>query len=577
MHGHGVSPGISIGIVEIHKDFNEKIEKREVLDTKHEVKKYLQALRVCRHNVEETYRQLYNEVGEEEAELFHTHMELLDDEEIIEQVKREITGRQINAEFALKNVMDNYISIFESFDDEEMNEKVNDLKEILLRLLKIMISFSDQKEKMCGLQKVIITKNLKTTDTTKIDLNCVIGIVSETGGETSHSAIMAKALGVPAVVGLEGILRKVKDGDEIIIDGFKGRVILKPSEKQKQIYMEKKKIQMGRLKKLEEYRNKQTITKDGHLIELSSNIATLRDIPRVFNSGSEGIGLFRTEFIYMNREELPSEETQFNIYKRVAYSMKGKPVVVRTLDIGGDKELEYLQFPKEENPFLGYRAIRISLDRVDIFKTQLRAILRASIYGELKIMFPLISHYNELMVAKNILNYVKKELDKEGVRYNKDIEVGMMVEVPSAVLIADFLAKEVDFFSIGTNDLIQYTVAVDRTNDHLDHLYTAYHPAVLKLIKMTIDSAHKNDIWVGICGEAAGNESLIPLLVSMGIDEFSMNSNEVLRSRYVINHISKEEYSKHIDEILSLQSCADVKERLLELNEEYGCHYKIFE
>jgi len=577
MHGHGVSPGISIGIVEIHKDFKEKIEKREVLDTKHEVKKYLQALRVCRHNIEETYRQIYNEVGEEEAELFHTHMELLDDQEIIDQVKREITGRQINAEFALKNVMDNYISIFESFEDEEMNAKVHDLKEILLKLLKIMISFSEQTEKMCGLQKVIITKNLKTTDTTRIDLNCVIGIVSETGGETSHSAIMAKALGVPAVVGLEGILRKVKDGDEIIIDGFKGRVILNPTEKQKQIYIEKNKIQMERMKKLEDYRNKKTITKDGHVIELSSNIATLRDIPRVFNSGSEGIGLFRTEFIYMNRDELPSEETQFNIYKRVAYSMKGKPVVIRTLDIGGDKELEYLQFPKEENPFLGYRAIRMSLDRVDIFKTQLRAILRASVYGDLKIMFPLISHYNELVVAKNILNYVRKELDKEGVKYNKDIEVGMMVEVPSAVLIADFLAKEVDFFSIGTNDLIQYTVAVDRTNDHLNHLYTAYHPAVLKLIKMTVDSGHRNGIWVGICGEVAGNEALIPLLVSMGIDEFSMNSNEVLRSRYVINHISKEEYGKHIDEILSLQSCADVKERLLELNEEYGCHYKIFE
>lgn len=577
MHGHGVSPGISIGIVEIHKNFDEKIGKRRVLDVKHEVKKYLQALRVCRHNVEETYHRLYEEVGPDEAELFHSHMSLLDDKEIIEQVKREIIGRQINAEFALKNVMDNYIGIFESFDDEEMHEKVNDLKEILLRLLKIMISFSEQKEKMCGFKKVVLTHNLKTADTTRIDLNCIIGIVSETGGETSHSAIMAKALGVPAVVGLEGILRKAKDGDEIIIDGFKGRVILKPTEKQKEIYLEKKKIQDERKKKLNAYRNKKTVTKDGHQIELSSNIATLRDIPRVFNSGSEGIGLFRTEFIYMNREELPSEETQFNIYKRVAYSMKGKPVVIRTLDIGGDKELEYLKFPKEENPFLGYRAIRMSLDRVDIFKTQLRAILRASVYGELKIMFPLISHYNELKVALNILNYVKKELDKESVAYNKDIEVGMMVEVPSAALIADFLAKEVDFFSIGTNDLIQYTLAVDRTNDHLDYLYTAFHPAVLKLIKMTVDSAHRNNIWVGVCGEVAGNEALIPLLVSMGVDEFSMNSNEVLRSRYVINHISKEEYAKHIDEILSLQSCAAVKERLLELNKEYDCEYKIFE
>jgi len=279
----------------------------------------------------------------------------------------------------------------------------------------------------------------------------------------------------------------------------------------------------------------------------------------------------------MNREKLPTEDEQYIIYKRVALSLKGKPVVIRTLDIGGDKELDYFEFPEEDNPFLGYRAIRMSLDKIVVFKVQLKAILRASIFGELKIMFPLISHYHELVRAKEILQEVKDEMDKENIKYNKNIEVGMMVEVPAAVLIADFLAKEVDFFSIGTNDLIQYTVAVDRTNEHLDYLYTPYHPAVLKLIKMTIDSAHRNGIWVGLCGEVAGNESIIPLLVSMGLDEFSMNSNEVLRSRYVINHISKKEYAKHIDEILSLRSCVKVKEKLLELNTKYNCFYKIFE
>ena len=572
MYGHGVSPGISIGRVEIYKDFDEKISKRDIIDVKHEVKKYLQAIRICKHDIEEKYRTMYRETGTEEYKVFHNHLEMLVDEEIIEQVKREIIGRHINAEFALKNVIDNYISIFESISDEEMNHKAMDLKYILLKLLKIMISSTDNEEKKLGVKKIIITRNLKTAD-----MNTVIGIVSETGGETSHSAIMAKALDVPAVVALEGILSKVHDGDEIIIDGFSGHVIVNPTEEIKLKYLEKQKRENDRKEKLKEYINKKTITKDGHIIELSSNIATLRDIPGVINSGSEGIGLFRTEFIYMNREKLPTEDEQFIIYRRVALSMCKKSVVIRTLDIGGDKNLEYLRFPEEDNPFLGYRAIRMSLDKIDIFKTQLRAILRASIFGELKIMFPLISHYHELVKAKNILEEVKKELDTKNIKYNKDIEVGMMVEVPAAVLIADFLAKEVDFFSIGTNDLIQYTVAVDRTNEHLDYLYTPYHPAVLKLIKMTIDSAHRNGIWVGLCGEIAGNESIIPLLVSMGLDEFSMNSNEVLRSRYVINHISKKEYSKHIDEILSLRSCLEVKRKLLELNDKYKCFYKIFE
>lgn len=574
MQGKGVSRGISIGIVSIQRKFDEKIQKKNITDVDFEVSKYLKALQVCEINMQNIYDQKENKL-DEEVRKFYEHIEMLRDDEIIEQVKREIEGRKLNAEFALKTVIDNYINIFENIDDEFMNQRTVELKDILKRLLKIMLELNDVEEKKCGIMKIVVAKNLNPADTAKLDLECVIGIVSEIGGETSHAAIMAKALGVPAVTGIDGIVSQVKDGDGIIVDAIDGEVILNPTDEEIKKYSEKRDRFIEKREKLNRYKESKTITEDGEQVELSANIASLHDLNSVLESGCEGIGLFRTEFIYMESEELPTEDEQFEIYKEVALKMKNMPVVIRTLDIGGDTEVDYLKIPEEMNPFLGYRAIRMSLDQPEIFKTQLRAILRASVYGNLKIMFPLISHYSELIQAKEILESVEKDLKFEEIKYNVDIEVGVMIEVPSAVLIADSLAKEVDFFSIGSNDLIQYTLAVDRMSDHLSYLFSEYHPAVLQLIKLTIESAHKNGIWVGVCGEIAGNEDLIPLLLSMGIDEFSMNSNEILKSRYVINHLNKGKYVRHIDEILALKSSTYVERRLKELNRENKCDYSI--
>ncbi|MGM0380090.1 MAG: phosphoenolpyruvate--protein phosphotransferase [Bacillota bacterium] len=577
MHGKGVSKGISIGTVSIKKNFEQKIVKRRVKNIEYEIDKYKESLAKCKDEINEIYKHIQKEIGKKEADEYYKHIEILKDSEIIEQVIREIKGRKINAEFALKSVINNYINIFENLDDPNMENRIEDLKDILNRTLKIMINFDEEEDKKCGIRKIIVAKNLRPSDTAKLDLECVIGIVSEVGGETSHSAIMAKALGVPAVTGIEGIVDKVDDGDTIILDGIDGEVIKNPSDEEIHKYLIKQDRFIARKKKLERYKTKPTVTKDGYAVELSANIATLDDLDGVLESGCEGIGLFRTEFIYMNKEKVPTEQEQFEIYKKVAQKMGDKPVVIRTLDIGGDKNVDYLDFPEEINPFLGYRAIRMSLDQPDIFKTQLRAILRASVYGNLKIMFPLICHYSELIKAKNILENVKKDLALQGIKYDKDIEVGMMMEVPSAVLISDDLAKEVDFFSIGTNDLIQYTLAVDRMSEHLSYLFTAYHPGVLQLIAKTIKSAHDNNIWVGVCGEVAGNEALLPLLVSMGIDEFSMNSNEILKSRYVIDHLNKGKYSENIDEILSLRSSTYVRQRLKTINQRHGCAYKDLE
>ena len=398
-----------------------------------------------------------------------------------------------------------------------------------------------------------------------MDKDKVIGIVTELGGRTSHTSIMARSLEIPAVAGVKDITNIAKNGDFMIVDGSKGIVLINPSQDEVEFYQREKEKYEEFKQQTRQMKGKESISKDGVKVEIAANIGTPKDVDNVIENDGEGVGLYRTEFLYMDNDRLPTEDEQFEAYKVVAERLEGKPIVIRTLDVGGDKDIPYLELPKEMNPFLGYRAIRLCLDRRDIFKTQLRALLRASAYGNIKIMFPMISNIQEVREAKRILEEAKEELRKENIPFNEDIEVGIMVEIPSVAIHSDIFAREVDFFSIGTNDLIQYTLAVDRGNQEISHLYNQYDPAVLRLIKMTIDNGHKAGIWVGMCGEAAGDEKLIPVLLGMGLDEFSMNPASILKARYIISNTSKKEVEGMLDEILSLPTAEDV-ERYIDEN-----------
>ncbi len=406
---------------------------------------------------------------------------------------------------------------------------------------------------------LLVSNDLTPSQTANMDKEKVLGFLTNMGGRTSHTAIMARSLEIPAVVGLKNITTTIKQGDYVIIDGDSGKVLINPDAENIAFYNKLKeeceKIKQG----LQSFKDQASVTFDGKKVELAGNIGTPEDITGLLNNGAEGVGLFRTEFIYMNRECLPTEEEQFDSYKTVLEALSPKPVVIRTLDAGGDKELSYLNIDKEMNPFLGYRAIRICLKETALFKTQLRALLRASVYGNLKIMFPMISSLEELLLAKDILNEVKEELDTSKVSYDSNIEVGMMIEVPSAAIISDILAKHVDFLSIGTNDLIQYTCAVDRMNEKIHDLYSPFNPAVLRLIKMVIDNGHKEGIWVGMCGEMAGDRKLIPILLGMGLDEFSMSPISILPARKLIHSLSYSDMKIFIDVILTMTTSEDIQ------------------
>ena len=490
---------------------------------------------------------------------------MAEDPEFIEGVKSKIRDEKVTAEWAVKQVAEEYISIFENIEDEYLRERALDLKDVSQRLLRILLGIESMDLSILKEECIIVAEDLTPSDTAQMNKDMILGIVTELGGTTSHTSIIARSLEIPAIAGVEDIIGTVKNGDIIIIDGSKGTITLEPSKKDIEAYKTKKKEQEDFRFKLQEMRGKGSISKDGTKVEIAANIGNHRDLNSVIENDGEGVGLFRTEFLYMDNNRLPTEEEQFKAYRFVAEGLEGKPVIIRTLDVGGDKDIPYMNLPKEMNPFLGYRAIRLCLDRTDIFKTQLRALLRASAFGNIKIMFPMISNIEEVRLAKRQLEEAKEELTKENIEFNPNIEVGIMVEIPAVAIHSDIFAKEVDFFSIGTNDLIQYTVAVDRGNQHISKLYNQYHPSVLKLIKMTIENGHKEGIWVGMCGEAAGDEKLIPLLLAMGLDEFSMNPSSMLKARYIIKNTSKEEIEPMLDKILSLPTAEDV-ERFIDEN-----------
>jgi phosphotransferase system enzyme I (PtsI) len=444
-------------------------------------------------------------------------------------------------------------------DNEYMRERAADIKDVTKRLLANIKGIRLADPSLIDEEVIIIAEDLTPSDTAQLDKKYVKGFITEIGGRTSHSAIMARSLEIPAVVGVGALLDKVEEGEMILLDGLEGDIIINPTKEELASYAEKsaeyetKKAEWAKLK------DAKTISKDGHHFELGANIGSPEDLDGVLRNGGEGIGLFRTEFLYMGKNNFPTEEEQYLVYKEVLERMEGKPVVVRTLDIGGDKELPYLDMPKELNPFLGYRAIRLCLDRVEIFKVQLRALLRASVYGNLKVMFPMIATVNEFVKAKAILKEVERDLRAEGKEVSHDYEVGMMVEIPAAAILADQFAKVSDFFSIGTNDLIQYSFAADRMNETVGYLYQPYNPSLLRLIKMVIDAAHKEGKWAGMCGEVAGDTTAIPLLVGLGLDEFSMSATNILESRSLISKLDKKEMEVLAHEALNMSTNEAVK------------------
>lgn len=559
MKGTSASPGIAIGKALLLKDEMPVVEKISIESPQIEKDKFAAALTSAKAELAKIRDKAKVEMGADKAAIFEAHLMLLEDPETISGTESKIDQDMVNAEYAFNEVISQFIAIFESMDNDYMRERAADLRDVSTRVIKNMMGIKSVDLSALDEEVVLIAHDLTPSETAMMDKEKVVGFITNIGGRTSHTAIMARSLEIPAVVGLGNITEAAIDVDMVAINGDSGEVILSPDAAQLETYMNLKSEYETMKNALKELSGQESVTLDGVGVELAGNIGTPKDVKGLIKNDAEGVGLYRTEFIYMDRDTLPTEEEQFESYKKVLESMNQKPVVIRTLDVGGDKNLSYLKIDEEMNPFLGYRAIRLCLDEVEIFKTQLRALLRASVYGQLKIMFPMISSLEELKAAKAILEAVKVDLTAEGLAYSDDIQVGMMIEVPSAAINSDILAKHVDFFSIGTNDLIQYTCAVDRMNEKIHKLYNPFNPAVLRLIKMVIENGHKEGIWVGMCGEMAGDERMIPILLGLGLNEFSMSPISILPARKLIRSLSAEAMKRYADEVLSLDSAEAIE------------------
>ena len=559
LQGIAASDGIAIAKVYTLTEPDLSFTKISVEDTDKEISRLEEALAVSTKEIELIKETALKNLGEEEAQVFEAHLMVLSDPELVGQVKDAITSQKVNAEHALKEVSDMFISIFAGMEDNPyMQERAADIRDVSKRILANLLGVKIPSPATIKDEVVVVAGDLTPSDTAQLNRQYVKAFVTDIGGRTSHSAIMARSLEIPAIVGTKEITSLAKDGDLIIIDGLSGDVFLNPSEDVVAEYRAKAEAFAAQQAEWEKLKDADTFTKDGHQVELAANIGTPKDLEGVINNGAEGVGLYRTEFLYMDSHDMPTEEDQFEAYKAVLEGMNGKPVVVRTMDIGGDKELPYLPLPHEMNPFLGYRAIRISLNEPEMFRTQLRALLRASVYGKLRIMFPMIATLNDFRGAKALLLEEKAKLVAEGVAVSDDIQVGIMIEIPAAAVLAHQFAKEVDFFSIGTNDLIQYTMAADRMNERVSYLYQPYNPSILTLIKHVIDSAHKEGKWAGMCGEMAGDQTAVPLLVGLGLDEFSMSASSVLKTRSLISKLTLEEMKALADK--AINECATVQE-----------------
>ena len=559
--GTGASPGIALGKALVIEHSELVIEKKTIENIDEEIQKLESVVKVSKEELTKVKEKALAELGEHEAEIFEAHLLVLEDPELIGSAISKIRDEKVNADYALNEIKEMFVAMFESMDNEYMRERAADIKDVTNRVLRHILGI--KVVDLAGLDEevVLIAHDLTPSDTATMNKNMVLGFLTDIGGRTSHTAIMARTLEIAAVVGLNDITKKVKDGDYIVFNGDTGEVIVNPDEETKAKYASLKEEFEEYRKSLELLKGQASITTDGRHVELAGNIGSPNDVEGLIKNDAEGVGLYRTEFLYMDKEDsFPTEEEQYEAYKAVLEGMNNKPIVIRTLDIGGDKELPYFEMEAEMNPFLGYRAIRLCLDRKDILKTQLRALYRASVHGKLRIMFPMISSLEELLDAKEVIKEVLKELDAENIAYSNDVEVGMMIEIPSAAVISDVLAKHVDFFSIGTNDLIQYTCAVDRMNQKISHLYNQFNPAVLRLIKMVIDNAHKEGKWVGMCGESAGDQRMIPILLGFGLDEFSMSPISILPARKLITSLSYADMQKFADEVLAMGTAKEIKE-----------------
>lgn len=560
LKGKGVSKGIGIGNAKVLK--NEEIE---LTDFKIENKENeLNYFKKCLNEVIEDTKKVVEKISGTEADIMNAYLMILQDPTLTSETERLICEEGYNAGYAVKVGFEAIEEVFKNMEDEYMSSRASDIEDMKQKVLNKVVNKADINLSNLPENTILVGKDLSTSDTAKLNLNSIAGIIIENGSENSHVSIMARTHEIPAIVGTKNALESINNGENIAINGGTGEIFINPNAEEIDKLNKMKEEMQDEKGNLSKFKNKKSITKDGYKTEIVANIGTPKDMEAVLENGAEGIGLFRSEFLYMDSETMPTEDEQFEAYKEVLEKAEGKRVIVRTLDIGGDKDLKYLNLDKEDNPFLGYRAIRICLREPEIFKIQLRALYRASVYGKLAIMLPMISSVDEIRSAKEIINEVKKELKEENLKFDKNVKIGIMIEVPSAAIMAEELAKECDFFSIGTNDLIQYTVAVERGNEKISDLYTKFHPAVIRLIKMAIDGAHKAKIFCGMCGEAASDERFIPILVGLGLDEFSMNPTKILNSRKLVRSLNHKECRKLAHEVLKMSSATEVRTRLEE-------------
>lgn len=569
LKGIAASDGVAVAKAYLLVQPDLTFSKATVEDTAAEEARLDAALAKSTEELQQIREKAAQSLGEAEAQVFDAHLMVLSDPEMVGQIKQNIKDNSVNAESALKEVTDMYIGMFEAMEDNAyMQERAADIRDVAKRILAHLLGVTLPNPSMINEEVVVVAHDLTPSDTAQLDRNFVKAFVTDIGGRTSHSAIMARSLEIPAIVGTKEITAKVKEGDILAVNGIEGDVIIDPTDEQKAEFEKAGADYAAQKAEWEKLKNAETVTADGKHFELAANIGTPKDLVGVHNNGGEAVGLYRTEFLYMDSPDFPTEDDQYEAYKAVLEGMEGKPVVVRTMDIGGDKELPYLQLPHEMNPFLGYRALRISLSEQgdEMFRTQMRALLRASVHGNLRIMFPMVATLKEFRAAKAIFEEEKQKLISEGKEVSDTIQVGIMIEIPAAAVLADKFAKEVDFFSVGTNDLIQYTMAADRMNERVSYLYQPYNPSILRLIKNVIDAAHAEGKWAGMCGEMAGDQTAVPLLVGMGLDEFSMSATSILKTRGLMKRLDTAKMAELADR--ALKEC-DMMEEVVELVHEY--------